>query len=148
MKQKAETYKKKRIVMGDENLVTNSEIHIKDVVKDLYGDVPSGGGGTSQMEYWSFPNGLTKEAYESELVQFCSVFKAVGDGNTVVWPAALLTILGTDYEMCVGLAFDRNLKITVPGEGMVTIGEYMDAVGFDVTSFGGILVTEEEFYTS
>jgi surface protein len=55
MKQKAETYKKKRIVMGDENLVTNSEIHIKDVVKDLYGDISDGGdsdnGSTSGSKY-------------------------------------------------------------------------------------------------
>lgn len=119
---------------------------VKNALTEMVDAMGTGGGG-GQMEYWAFPNGLTESAYESELPMFCSAFKAVGDGNTVIWPAALLTTFISDPKMCVGLAFDRNLKITIPGVGMGTIGEYMDAAGFDVASFGGVLVTEEEFHT-
>lgn len=108
-------------------------------------DAMGTGSGASQMEYWSFPIGMTGES--QEVAMFSSLFKAVNDGNTGIWPATLLTILAPDPELCVGLAFDRNLKVSIPGEGTTTIGEYMDGMGIDVASFGGVLVTEEEFYT-
>ena len=104
-----------------------------------------GGGGASQIEYWSFPNGMTEES--QELGMSSSLFKAVVDGNTAIYPSVLLTTIVPDPAMCVGFVFDRNLKISIPSVGTVTIGEYMDSMGIDIASFGGVLVTEEEFYT-
>lgn len=126
------------------NKITGERVKAR--LLDMVDAMGTGGGGA--MEYWSFPNGMTELAYEAELASFCSAFKAVGDGNTVIYPSALFSaIVPSDPSVCVGLAFDRNLKIAIPGTGMVTIGECLDGMGLDVALFGGVLITEEEFYT-
>ena len=139
MKQKAETYKKKRIVMGDENLVTNSEIHIKDVVKDLYGDAPSGGDGASQMEYWSFPDGMPAEI--TEVAMFSTLAK-FNFGSLQILPTAIAFAFGVMEFSAIAL----DLNLVVSGDtGFATLGERL--AGFDLAAVGGISITKEQFYT-
>ena len=147
MKQKAETYKKKRIVMGDENLVTNSEIHIKDVVKDLYGDVPSGGGGTSRMEYWSFPNGLANDYTTEAIARFATLARYTAYNQTLITPPSYASTMDVEYNSFVGMAFNIDLKIVFFTGEVVTLGEMITELGSNLAAMGGVQITEEEFYT-
>lgn len=119
---------------------------VKNALTEMVDAMGTGGGSASQIEYWSFPNGLTEELQELALLS--SLFKAVGNGNTAIQPSALFSIVvSSNPSMCVGLVIVRNLRFSIPDMGDTTIGEYLDGMGIDITLFGGVLVTEEEFYT-
>jgi hypothetical protein len=133
MKQKAETYKKKRIVMGDENLVTNSEIHIKDVVKDLYGD--SSGDNENNYKYY---NRLLMMTQDPSLM-FANKIKTLdGDGKTNISPT--VTALSSKI-----IAIEINLgEKYYTNEQWMTVEEFFGVMG--MPPIQGKEITREEFY--
>lgn len=125
--------------MGDENLVTNSEIHIKDVVKDLYGDTSSeGGDGSSIMEYWK--NG---DATIPLLVAlYCPFAKIIIDGVTDIMPGSII-YTNPESIIILAVAFNRTHRFAINGK-MLTMNDLLTELGWDDSNF--IQITEEEFY--
>ena len=119
---------------------------VKNALTEMVDAMGTGGGsGASQLEYWSFPNGLTDDT--SAVLMFSSLVKVSQNGAVVVWPTVLANAMGLDPSNCIGLVIDRNLSLFTPEAGKATIGEILDLDGITLADAGGVQVTEEEFYT-
>lgn len=118
---------------------------VKARLLDMVDAMGTGGGGASQIEYWSFPNGLTAD--NDEVLLYSSLTKVSQNGAVVVWPTVLANALGVAPSNCIGFVIDRNLSVFVPESGKTTIGEILDLEGINLEDAGGVQVTEEEFYT-
>lgn len=78
MKIKAKTYKGKRIVMGDKNLVTKNEIHVNDIPgNDEYID--------DGMEYYKVNTKIILDLFEGDALDTFNTFfiTSIVDGNLI-----------------------------------------------------------------
>ena len=119
MKQKADTYKKKRIVMGDENLVTNSEIHIKDVVKDLYGDTNNIT--SSNMKYYNIPEDDESNSICKNLLPCFLIIKTIITGKIVITSPGILKQVPSYRIISVG--WNPDEKMASFDTGIITASE-------------------------
>ena len=103
-------------------------------------------GGGSQMEYWSFPNGLPDDSSTKMVAALATLVKCTAFENTVILPTGLTALFGVEYKSFVGMAFNKDLK-TYSNDCFVILGDIMSEIGAALTTMGGVQITEEEFYT-
>ena len=130
------------LVDSNTNKITGDRVKAR--LLDMVDAMGQGGGG-GQMEYWSFPNGLSEDM--STVLLYSSLVKVSQGGAVVVWPTVVANTMGIDPSNCIGLVIDHNLSLFTPEVGKTTIGEVFDLEGINLADAGGVRVTEEEFYT-
>lgn len=110
-------------------------------------DAMGTGGGGGQMEYWSFPNGLTDDLDAEMVSALATLAKYTSYGQPSITPPSLASVMNVEYTSFVGMAFNKDLKIVYYGDDVVTVGFLLTVGEVDLAAMGGVQITEEEFYT-
>lgn len=112
---------------------------VKARLLDMVDAMGEGGGGASQMEYWSFPNGMPAEIAEVAMFSTLAKFNL---GSSQILPTAVAIAFGVMEFSAIAL----DLTLVVSGDtGFATLGEFL--AGLDLAAAGGISITREQFYT-
>lgn len=144
MKIKAKTYKGKRIVMGDKNLVTKNEIHVNDIPQQG-GNSGGGGGGSASGNDYQYID-LSKISGETlPLVVSYSIMSKVDttDAGYLIMPSGSLLELGNSFVYTIkAVVISPSMKTMILGQEQ-TVEQLIQMNGVDLSH---ALITEEEFY--
>lgn len=129
------------LVDSDTGKITGERVKARllDMVETMAESAGSGGGGASQLEYWSFPNGMPAEIAKVAMLSTLAKFNL---GRTQILPTAVAIAFGVMEFSAIAL----DLTLVVSGDtGFATLGEQL--AGLDLAAAGGISITKEQFYT-
>ena len=144
MKIKAKTYKGKRIVMGNKNLVTKNEIHVNDIPQQG-GNSGGGGGGSASGNDYQYID-LSKISGETlPLVVAYSIMSKVDTTDTgyLIMPSGTLLELGNSFVYTIkAVVISPSMKTMILGQEN-TVEQLIQTNGIDLSH---ALITEEEFY--
>lgn len=116
---------------------------VKARLLDMVDAMGTGGGGASQMEYWSVPMELLDDT-ASNIMIYSTSLKGLISGATNIIPTSVLTIYGGAF-IPTAFAIDLNMRLCLDSTSLQTLGELFEDTDFSALGFAKI--TEEEFYT-
>lgn len=134
MKQKAKIYKRRRIVIGDKNLVTKNEIHVNDICKDTGGCADEESKSLKYYQTADMPINVLNALYSASSLVKSESYDNQFEINTPITPNKFyITALAVDSSLLIS---DYNdLTNTVPILWEITE---------DLTPYE---ITKEEFYS-
>ena len=111
------------------------------------GEIQSGGG--SQIEYWKIDDA---EKFKADItMDLFPMFVLLIKVGFPFAPAVTLSGGLTDsaaWELILGFAIDKSVKLLSTNTGVVTVGELLDMMSLDFTQVGCSKISEAEFYSA